>query len=313
MKERFIYPCDLHGHTNRSDGRDTPLEFIEHAVERGMKIIAMTDHDMTPLTFIGVDYQERDMVSYAASWGVHLIKGIEISCETEVEDAHLVCFGCDWEDPFFEELHQFTIQSKVKSYQELLKLLTGAGMPMNWQEILKASGNIPEEQIQKKMIFEMIARKGYAKSWSEAKLMVKGDPRFGVKREKPQAVEVIKNVHRLGGITILAHPYLIEDEVDYQSSRISRSDFIEILIRAGLDGIEARYPYDKTSYGGTLTREEIYQQIIASYQDRIRIISGGSDYHADWRTKIANPREMGECGLTEEEFYGNPYLKKLLE
>ena len=26
------YECDLHGHTNRSDGNDSPVEYIRHAV-----------------------------------------------------------------------------------------------------------------------------------------------------------------------------------------------------------------------------------------------------------------------------------------
>lgn len=38
---------------------------------------------------------------------------------------------------------------------------------------------------------------------------------------------------------------------------MSRQEFIEVLIEAGLDGIEASYTYDKTSYGGTMTKDEI--------------------------------------------------------
>lgn len=33
------YECDLHGHTNRSDGNDSPVEYIRHAVHRGVKIL----------------------------------------------------------------------------------------------------------------------------------------------------------------------------------------------------------------------------------------------------------------------------------
>ena len=42
------YECDLHGHTNRSDGNDSPVEYIRHAVHRGVKILAITDHDIVP-------------------------------------------------------------------------------------------------------------------------------------------------------------------------------------------------------------------------------------------------------------------------
>ena len=87
---------------------------------------------------------------------------------------------------------------------------------------------------------------------------------------------------------------------------------IDSLIDAGLDGIEGRYTYDKTSYAGTLTKEEIYQEISQRYRGRILIISGGSDYHGDQKRGVLNPRDIGECGLTEQEFYQNELLVKLL-
>ena len=71
-------------------------------------------------------------------------------------------------------------------------------------------------------------------------------------------METIRAVHRTGGLVILAHPYLIEEPVSYGGRELSRAEFIDLLINAGLDGIEARYTYDKTSYGGTLTKEEFY-------------------------------------------------------
>lgn len=311
MDDKFVYPCDLHGHTNRSDGNDTPAEFIEYAAARGVKIAAITDHDIVPPQTVVVDNEEIEISSFAKSKGVQLIKGIEISCETQIEDVHLICFGCNWKDTFFKELDRFTVLSKVKSYQKLTERLTELGMCINWQEVLENNENVPEERIQKKMIFEVMASKGYAENWGEAKLMVKKDSRICIKREKPDAVDVIQNVHRMGGVVILAHPYLIEDEIEYQGKRISRSDFIEVLIEAGLDGIEACYTYDKTSYGGSLSKKEIYDEVIEEYGRRIRIISGGSDYHGDRKKGVQNPRELGECGITEEEFYENPHLKAL--
>ena len=312
MRGNKVYPCDLHGHTNRSDGADTPKEFIDRAAMRGVKIAAITDHDIVPPEFVAVDGCQVELAEYGRLRGVQVIPGIEISCETFVDDVHLVCLGCDWKDPYFQELEQFTVRSKVGGYRELVKRLGDRGMLIDWQELLEANGGIPEERIQKKMIFEMMARKGYVKSWSEAKLLVKGDPELSVKRAKPDTAETIRAVHRIGGLVILAHPYLIEEPVSYGGREMSRAEFIELLIDAGLDGIEARYTYDKTSYGGTLTKEEIFRRVIEAYRGRVRIISGGSDYHADRKKGVKNPRDIGECGLTEEEFYGNPYLRKLV-
>ena len=49
---------------------------------------------------------------------------------------------------------------------------------------------------------------------------------------------------------ILAHPYLIAEPVNWQGKPITRKAYIDELIDAGLDGIEVRYTYDKTSYRG---------------------------------------------------------------
>lgn len=307
-----MYRCDLHGHTSRSDGNDSPKEYIAHAARRGMKIIAITDHDVIPPETVMSDGHEMEIVSYARTKGITLIKGIELSCETEIEDVHLVCFGCPWNAPFFSQLSSAVAKSKVDGYKKLLLALSQKGMPLDWEEILAENGRIPQEAVQKKMIFEMLAKKGYAESWKAAKLMVKNTPELKIQREKPAAADMIGEVHKLGGIVILAHPYLIADSVLYRGQGMSRAAFIEVLIEAGLDGMEARYTYDKTSYGGTMTKEEIYEEVMKRYAGRLSVISGGSDYHGDGRKGVENPREMGECGLTEEEFYRNPLLAALL-
>lgn len=302
------YECDLHGHTNRSDGNDLPLEFVHHAVERGIKIVAITDHDVVPPEFVMIGGEKEDITSYALQKGIQLLKGIEISCETWIDDVHLICFGCQWEDDFFKELDKFTIKSKVESYKKLVDILTENEICVSWEEVLENNGSpVSEENVQKKMLFELIARKGYTDSWKAAKLMVKKSEIFNVRREKPDAVDVIKKIHSLGGIVILAHPFLITEEINYKGSKISREGFIEILIEAGLDGIEACYTYDKTSYDGEMKKEEIEQYIRQKYGPRGLIISGGSDYHADGRKGVVSPRDIGECGISLKEF--NQYSK----
>ena len=91
----------------------------------------------------------------------------------------------------------------------------------------------------------------------------------------------------------------------------SVNTYIEKLIEAGLDGIEASYTYYKTSYSGKLTKQEIYDDIREYYGDRL-FISGGSDYHADGKKGVKNPREIGDCGITLEEFLANDRLVAML-
>jgi fructose-bisphosphate aldolase class II len=313
---------DLHTHSTRSDGADTPQELIDHAASLGMKIIAITDHDIRPPKEIPVEAADAgdralvDPVDYAWSRGLRLLRGIEISCETTAEDCHLVCLGCDWEDPFFDDLERAVVESKIGSYRELVRCLDADGMHMTWEEVLENGGNpVAEEQVQKKMIFELIARKGYQKDWSSAKLMVKNTPSYQILREKPDPVQVIRQVHRCGGIVIMAHPYLVNEPVRLPSGTMDRAAYIDRLIEAGLDGIEACYPYSKTSYGGSMTPEQIEDEVRERYSGRVAVISGGSDYHADFRRGVApaKARIIGESGITLEYFQQNPLLQKVLQ
>lgn len=308
------YPVDLHSHSNRSDGADTPQELIDHAAKAGVKILAITDHDIRPPMGITLsDGSIMDAVKYAASKGLVLIRGIEVSCETTAEDCHIVCLGCDWDDPWFDYLEKSVVQSKVQSYRELVRRLAEDGMAITWEEVLDNQGHpVHEDHVQKKMIFELMGKKGFTKDWSEAKLLVKNTPRYHIDREKPDPLDVIRAAHHTGGIAIMAHPYLVNEPVTIPAGTMTRAQYIDRLIAGGLDGIEACYTYAKTSYGGSLTPEEIEAEVREHYTNRVQIISGGSDYHADEKKGAKKVRETGECGISLEYFKNNAVLRSLL-
>jgi len=45
-------------------------------------------------------------------------------------------------------------------------------------------------------------------------------------------------------------------------------------------------------------------------EGRLKIISGGSDYHGDEKKGVRNPRMIGECGVSFE--YYKEYIEKYL-
>ena len=306
------FPCDLHCHTTRSDGCDTPRELIDSAAALGMRVIAITDHDVPAPESLEVDGEAVSVEDYGSERGVTVLRGCEVSCETLVEDVHLVVLGCDWRDGYFARLEAEVQCSKITSYQRLIELIREDGYNISWEDVLDNGGNpVAPEHTQKKMIFERLAQIGFAGSWSEAKLKCKENERYRVNRPKPDPVEVIKEAHRCAGIVILAHPYLINEPVRLESGEMSRARYIERLIGAGLDGIEAEYTYDKTSYSGSMTRGEIACEVRSRYAERLSVISGGSDYHADRKKGVKNAREIGEAGVTERYFFSNPALARL--
>ena len=148
-----------------------------------------------------------------------------------------------------------------------------------------------------------MAAKGFTQSWNEAKNLVQGDPELNVKRRKIDPVAAIELIHRCGGVAVLAHPYLIEETVRPGGGQpMNPATYIDRLIQAGLDGIEASNTYDKTSYAGTMTPEQIEHEIRRLYRNRVRFLSGGSDYHADHKKGAKRVRSLGERGLSLEEF-----------
>ena len=306
------YCIDLHAHTTRSDGNDAPAELLENAAKRGLKVVAVTDHDVLPPDELEVGGVRRSVADYAASLGIGVLRGIEVSCDTFVDDVHIVGFGCDWRAPAVQWLPEIAVTSKTHAYKVLVERLHAAGMNLHWEDVLEG-GKRKEDAIQKKHIFELIASKGYAPSWQAAKIMVRDNPDYDVKREKPDPVKTILSLHEAGGIAILAHPYLIDETVSLRGATVSRDVYIRGLIDAGLDGIETRYTYDKTSYKGTQTPEAIRQEVEARYGNAVAILSGGSDYHADHKKGVANARQLGDAGVPLDYFLSQPRLLNLCE
>lgn len=303
------YECDLHCHTTRSDGNDRPEELIENAASLGMRVVAITDHDVPPPLTLEIDGEEMDTLDYAREKGVEVLLGYEFSTDTYVDDVHIIGFNLDWSHPELLKEVERAKKSKSEAYRALCELLTKKGMPLSFEDDIlnytDSQGNRctrrPDE-VERKFIFEAMAEKGYAPSWEKAKIQVRDDPSLNIRREKIHPLYTIDLIHKCGGVAILAHPYLI-DETIYpdKDKKMTRDEYIEELIERGLDGIEARYTYNKTSYKGDMSVEEIEEEVRAKYRGRL-FLSGGSDYHAEGKKGKKNPREIGEAGIGWEDF-----------
>ena len=75
---------DLHTHSSFSDGTDSPAELIRAAVDAGLDVVALTDHDTTR----GWD----EAAAAAREHGIDLVPGIEVSCKHEGISIHLLAY-----------------------------------------------------------------------------------------------------------------------------------------------------------------------------------------------------------------------------
>ena len=306
------FRVDLHSHTTRSDGNDTPAEFLDQAAASGMAVVAITDHDVLPPDLLDVRGDRIPVRQYARTAGVGVLRGMEVSCDTEVDDVHIIGFGCRWDSGDVAWLPEMARQSKINGYRSLVKRLRDNGFDLSWEELTK-NGVQPDEAVQKKHVFELLAGKGYAENWQAAKIMIRDNPDYDVKREKPCPIATIRSLHAAGGVAILAHPYLIDETVRMEGEDVSREDYIRRLIDAGLDGMETHYTYDKTSYKGVLTPDAISREVVERYGEMVSILSGGSDYHADHKKGVVNSRMIGDAGIELEYFLNHPLLPSFCE
>ena len=87
--------CDLHIHSNCSDGIFSPEQIVEMAKEKGLDCIAVTDHD----TVLGV----RRAMEKGKELGVKVLVGVEISTVSSCGDVHILAYNLETDSPDFAE------------------------------------------------------------------------------------------------------------------------------------------------------------------------------------------------------------------
>ena len=86
---------DLHIHTTSSDGSLTPSQVVRYANEKGLKAIAITDHD----TIRG----NQEAMKEGIREGIEVIPGVEISVDYSPGTMHMLGYFIDTNDPTLNE------------------------------------------------------------------------------------------------------------------------------------------------------------------------------------------------------------------
>ena len=81
---------DLHSHSTFSDGTLSPGELVARAAQRGVAVLALTDHDDTG----GLEAAR----AAAAEHRIGLIDGVEISVTWQGQTIHVVGLGIDLQE-----------------------------------------------------------------------------------------------------------------------------------------------------------------------------------------------------------------------
>lgn len=265
MEHRIV---DLHVHSTESDGTLTPEEVVLAAKEAGLSAIALTDHD----TVAGV----AKAALVAATCGIELIPGIELSTEYELptakkqsKEVHIVGLYIDPSNPeLIAKTSEFRNCRNLRN-AKIVDALQKEGFDITMDALLAEN---PDSVITRANIARYLYQHGAIKSVQEAFEKYIGDGcKCYVGRMKVSPMEAVELIHTAGGIAILAHPLL------YHMSTVTLQHLIDDLKSVGLDGIEAIY----STY---TTGEEQFVKKLAAKNNLL--ISGGSDFHGENKPAI---------------------------
>ncbi|MCG6859751.1 MAG: PHP domain-containing protein [Chromatiaceae bacterium] len=245
---------DLHTHSTASDGTLTPPELIALAAQKGVGVLALTDHD----TLDGLDVAQRT----ADAVGLILRTGVEISVSWGGRTIHIIALGIDSR---CEELRGGL--ARLSTYrrwraEEIGRRLAKAGIEDAF-EGAKAFSN--GRLIGRTHFARFLVRKGYARSEPDVfkHYLVKGKPGH-LAGEWATLEEAVGWICAAGGQAVIAHP---------ARYRFTRSKLLRLIAEfkesggVGIEVVSGNHNRDECLYFARLAREN---GLLASV---------GSDFH----------------------------------
>lgn len=246
----ITFKADLHLHTNYSDGKFTPAQLIDLAKKSGISVISITDHDNVN----GIS----EAIQHGSENGVQVIPGVEISADLGEQEVHILGYFIDHKNKTLLDFLSTSRRLRINRNEKIVRKLQDLGSKIEFSSIREKAG--VNTSIGRPHIAMELNEEGFVKSYYDAFIKYIGDgkPAY-VRKPNPPALEVIKLISEMGGLSFIAHP-----------GRIVRDELLVRMIREGIDGIETIHP--------SHSKEDIdYFNSMAA--EHFLLTSGGSDFH----------------------------------
>ena len=223
---------DLHIHSTASDGTLSPIEILRLARQLNLGAIAITDHD----TMAGV----KDALAHGIPPSLKFLTGVEISVLpppsfSYLGSFHILGYAIDPDNTLLNQTFGELQQARNNRNPHILKILNELGCNITLAQVQKEAG---ECQLGRPHIAQFMIKKGYVKSISEAfdRYLSQGKPAY-VDKYRLDCARAIEIISSGGGVPVLAHPFLIQQQNDQ-----ILEDLVITLKKMGLKGLEVYYP-----------------------------------------------------------------------
>lgn len=263
---------DLHSHTNASDGRLSPVELCERAIQHGVTLLAITDHD----TVIGARAATEWLRATTAQ--LHVVPAVEYSSVWSHMGVHLVGLGIDLEHPTTLSASEFFAEARMKRAEMIGARLAKLKMPDAFEGALALAG---DAQIGRPHFARYLVAKGHVRSEEDAFDRYLGAGKPGdIKMLWPELGQVVDWIRAAGGVAVLAHPS------KYRQTGARLRKLVAEFAACGGGAIEVvvgRQVADESRFLAQLCRQHNLEASV------------GSDFHAP-----SNWCELGEINALPE-------------
>ena len=253
---------DLHCHSTHSDGLLTPTALVQRAAQRGVDVLALTDHDeVSGLTEAQVAAGETDL---------RLVAGAELSVSWRDITLHVLGLRVDAECPVLRNGLAAIRAGRAQRARRIGDALADAGIPGAYEGALRFVTS--ERLISRTHFARFLVDSGHVRETHDVfkRYLVPGKPGH-VEHAWADLPEAIEWIHAAGGRAVLAHPGRYK--VGPTALRELLADFTD----AGGDGIEVLSP----SHNATEVAD------FAGHARRLGLLaSSGSDYHGPGESHV---------------------------
>jgi predicted metal-dependent phosphoesterase TrpH len=274
---------DLHTHSTRSDGLDSPSELIANAAKAGIDIIALTDHD----TVSGWD----EARGKAFELGLGFVPGIEVTSVSDIErfgrsiriSVHLLAYLPDPDHKALEIVLGDTVATREARGRAIVEKLAEQ-IPITWEMVMDHLDK--GATIGRPAIADTLVTMGLVPDRSAAfDYYLSTDGPFYVSHSTVSTLEAIGLIRAAGGVAVIAHPLKgVGPDTDPEDLPMAH---FEEMIAAGLRGVEV-YHRDVPETARKWLLE------LAGKHDLI--VTGSSDYHG----VSGKPNQLGENTTSQE-------------
>ena len=247
---------DLHSHSSASDGICSPQKAAEYAIQKNLKVWALTDHD----TVEGLSEAARTCAESESE--IIFVPGIEINVSWPTGEFHLLGLGLRKYSEELKDVVANLTESRRRRNQEIVERMNKDGIEVTLEEI---ESQFSESQIGRPHFAGYLMQIGKVRHRQEAfdRFLGKGRPYY-VSHEGENLDVAVEAIRSSGGIPVLAHPlslYVSWGKMD---------ETIEKIRNHGVEGLEAWHPAARINEGFKL--EELAHKLGM-------FVTAGSDFH----------------------------------